>query len=810
MSQANNRFGQVGGAGAAVGNGKRLPPLETKGPSEQKEKGPAEPKKKSKTEKIKEDLAKIEEAVEERDKAKSPENTMGNQKRTSKEPNSPKKTKPAKPPKPAGLGKGVEGDLSLQATSYSFGKKKHFVTNTQKQREIDKLTLDKENANKKLQKSRVLSPLADVKVPKVDKTEAQNHNDDKKPGSLTINLFLSDDAITRAAGAPDSDKRSPSTGGRQLSVQVPLDQLDLLQSLPNGKAKLLPKVGESENEPIDLNKTYPPPQPRPGTPPQKFAQDFSKSVGNGCYSGEPNRTLYRNPADSYQGTVWLMGQAPKTPGRLELPPITAGQAGKFETYVPPSSSYNFSQKNEDEHGDGDHRIRELNEGIERKKKKRKKHRHHQHHSDNHHKDGGQSLQQPGDEKVMQWLEGHEFDVMPSELDPEMEGRMSVNAYDRPSSIMAARPSNLPGAYGHGGAALSGTDLPDMFTIEQIAALKEMQSGMTGVDRYVATPRAWNQDGDDFASGTYTKTPQLDPGLHKQDMPQPYGPGPPSDILRESSSQYVILENRNKTHNSTPRTSRTLQTEQTSYSDPVRKSEMGTQAGGPIREETFYVQGTPHRSVACSTDEDKQNTQRALGGVHSVGIGPEQLTKEDSNPQKESGYSTIRSDGGSNQNKQVSTQNRDNQSQISNTSPSDRNVAIELRPKNVQILKVLRENEELGNSHSVNRRTAHYSSRQGNQEEPSHRRNSSHDDMSHDDSGCPADELDNVLGDEETYTVFLKTKDGAIIGPFQLDIENVEVGLPTAGDLLEEGSSSEAKAKADNSGWLLKNASKLWM
>ena len=790
MSQAQNNASL-----GASGPGKRLPPLETKGPSERKDKGLTDQTKKSKTDKIKEDLVKIEETVRERHKNKSPEhNAMGNQKRVSKEPNSPKKTKPAKPPKPAGLGKCPADDLSLQASSYSFGKKKIFVTNTQKQREIDKLTHEKENTNKKLQKTRVLSPLADV--PKMDKTKIGN--DDRKPGSLTINLFLSDDAIS---SAPEADKKSPSSGGRQLSVQVPLDQLDLLQSLPTGKATILPKIGESETKGIDLNKTYPP--PRPGTPPQRCVQDFSKSVGHGHYHGDPDRSLYRNPAESYQGPVWLMGQAPKNPGRPELPPIKAGQAGNFETYVPPSSSYNFSQKDEDERGHGDHCVRELKNSEERKRKKRKKHKHHdQQHSENHDIDDGETVQQPGDEKVMQWLEGHEFDMESSEMDPETEGRMSVNVYDRPSSVIAPRPSNVPGAYGHGGAAMSGADLPDVFTMEQMAALREMQCGMTGVDRFVATPRAWNQDGDDVVSSTTcTKAHSIDPKMHIQDMPQPYDPGPPSDILKKSS-QHMALEkheNCNKTHNSTPRTSRTLQTEQTSYSDPIRKCEMGTQAGGPVREETFYVQGTPHRSVACSTDEDKQSTQRAPPSVHSVGIGPEELTQEGNNPQENSRFFTIKSDGASNQNQVFSSQNQDNQSQISATSSPDRNVAIELRSKNVQILKVLREDEELGSSHSANRRTARYSSQQDNQAEPRNHRNSSHETC---DSGCPADELDAVLGDDEIYVVFLKTKDGAIIGPFQLDIENVEVGLPTAEDLLGEGSSSETKAKTDNPGWFL--------
>ena len=253
---------------------------------------------------------------------------------------------------------------------------------------------------------------------------------------------------------------------------------------------------------------------------------------------------------------------------------------------------------------------------------------------------GAPEQQPGDEKVMQWLEGHEFDVEPSEMDPELEGRTSV--YERSNSVVVARPSNVPGAYGHGGAALSGTELPEVYTMEQIAAMRDMQSGMTGVDRYVGTPRAWSQHTDDFGNSTYTKMPGVDPmtSMHIKDMPQSYGPGPTSDTLKKSASQ---LENTNQTYNSTPRTSRTLHTQQTSYSDPVRKSEMGTQAGGPLREETFYVQDTPHKSVACSTDEDKENTQQAPCSTRSAGIGPDQFDCEGNNPQNYSGCSTLRSD-----------------------------------------------------------------------------------------------------------------------------------------------------------------------
>ena len=101
----------------------------------------------------------------------------------------------------------------------------------------------------------------------------------------------------------------------------------------------------------------------------------------------------------------------------------------------------------------------------------------------------------------------------------------------------ARPSNVPGAYGHGGAALSGTELPEIFTLEQIAAMRDMQSGMTGVDRHVGTPRAWSQHTDDFGNSTYTKIPAVDATeMHIKDMPQSYGPGPSSDTLKKSASQ----------------------------------------------------------------------------------------------------------------------------------------------------------------------------------------------------------------------------------------------------------------------------------
>ena len=108
-----------------------------------------------------------------------------------------------------------------------------------------------------------------------------------------------------------------------------------------------------------------------------------------------------------------------------------------------------------------------------------------------------------------------------------------------------------------------------------------------------------------------------------------------------------------------------------YSDPVRKSEMGTQAGGPLREETFYVQGTPHRSVACSTGEDKENTQQASCSARSVGIGPGQFDCEGNNPQHDSGCSTLRSDG--KQQIQLSQMQNDSQSQINATASSARNV-----------------------------------------------------------------------------------------------------------------------------------------
>ena len=800
MSQAINTEGIVGGPGPGGLNTKRLPPLETGSSSERKEKKRTE-QNKSKTEKTKEDLARLEEAVKERSKATSPENTMGNQKKVSKERNSPRKTKPSKPPKPVGLTKSGEEDFTLQATSYSLGKKKNFVTNSQKQREIDKLAHDKENSNKKLQKSGILSPLTDAKVPEAKGNEVENKNDeDKRPGSLTINLFLSDEAISQAARVPGSDRRNIGASGRQLSVHLPLDQLDLLQSLPNGRAQPLPKIGESEKEAIDLSKTYPPPQSKPGSPSQNYAEEFSKSIGNGHHKGQSGRSLYRHPSDNYQGPVWLMGQVPRIPGRPELPPIATGQPGNNETYVPPSSSYNFSQKDEDEPRNENHFVHEVKHHGEHRKKK-KKHKHH-------HRDGtkervrhGAPEQQPGDEKVMQWLEGHEFDVEPSEMDPELEGRTSV--YERSNSVVVARPSNVPGAYGHGGAALSGTELPEVYTMEQIAAMRDMQSGMTGVDRYVGTPRAWSQHTDDFGNSTYTKMPGVDPmtSMHIQDMPQSYGPGPTSDTLKKSASQ---LENTNQTYNSTPRTSRTLHTQQTSYSDPVRKSEMGTQAGGPLREETFYVQGTPHKSVACSTDEDKENTQQAPCSARSVGIGPDQFDCEGNNPQNDSGCSTLRSD--EKQQVPLSQMQHDNQLQISATTSPDRNVAVELRSKNVQILKVLREDEELENSHSANRRTAHYSSNNDNKE-TSHRMNSSHNGMSRDDSGCPGDELDTVLSDEETYLVFLKTKDGAMIGPLQLDFDSVEVGLPTHEDILGD-TSSHAKNDSDNSGSYLNKISKI--
>ena len=790
MSQAINTGGLVGGPGPGGLNTKRLPPLETGSSNERKEKKRTE-QKTSKTEKIKEDLARLEEAVKERSNATSPENTMGNQKKVSKEQNSPRKTKPSKPPKPVGLTKRGEEDLTLQATSYSLGKKKNFVTNSQKQREIDKLALDKENSNKKLQKSGILSPLADSKVPEAEDADVENRNDeDKRPGSLTINLFLSDDAISKASGVPGSDRKNLHASGRQLSVHLPLDQLDLLQSLPSGRAQPLPKIGESEKEVIDLSKTYPPPQPKPGSPSQKY----SKIIGNGHHEGQTGRSLFRHPSDSYHGPVWLMGQAPKVPGRPELPPIATGQPGINETYVPPSSSYNFSQKDDDEPRNEDHFIRDVKYHREHRKK-RKKHKHH-------HRDGaeervrrGAPEQQPGDEKVMQWLEGHEFDVEPSEMDPELEGRTSV--YERSSSVVAVRPSNVPGGYGHGGAALSGTELPEVFTMEQIATMRDMQSGMTGVGRYVGTPRAWSQHTEEFGNSTYTKVPAVEStGMHIKNIPQSNEPGSSSDILKKSASQFVILENTNQTHNSTPRTSRTLLTQQTSYSDPIRKSEMGTQTGGPLREETFYVQGTPHRSVACSTDEDKENTQQATPSARSVGIGPDQFDcGGTNNPQNDSGCSTLRSDG--KQQAPLSQMQHDSQSQTSAAPSSDRNIAVELRSKNVQILKVLREDEELENSHSANRRTAHYSSNDDNKE-TNHRMNSSHDGMSRDDSGYPGDELDTVLGDEETYLVFLKTKDGAMIGPLQLDIDSVEVGLPTHEDILGD-TASHGKNDSDNSG-----------
>ena len=789
MSQAINidTGGLVGGPGPGGLNTKRLPPLETRSSGERKEKKLTE-QKKTKTEKIKEDLARLEEAVKERSNAASPEITMGNQKKASKEQNSPRKTKPSKPPKPVDLTKRGEEDLTLQATSYSLGKKKNFVTNSQKQREIDKLAHDKENSSKKLLKSGILSPLTDTKIPEAKDNDVENKNDeDKRPGSLTINLFLSDEAISKAAGAPNSDKGNLGASGRQLSVHLPLDQLDLLQSLPSGRTQPLPKIGESKKEGIDLSKTYPPPQPKPGSPQQKYALEFSKSVGNGHHTGQTGKSLYRHPSDSYQGPIWLMGQVPKVAGRPELPPIVTGQQGNNETYVPPTSSFNTLQKNEDQLRNENNFVRDVKHHGEHRKK-RKKHKHQ-------HRDGteerlrhGAPEQQPGDEKVMQWLQGHEFDVEPSELDPELEGRTSV--CERSSSVVAARPSNVPGAYGHGGAALPGTELPEVFTMEQIAAMRDMQSGMTGVDRYVGTPRAWSQHTDDFGNSTYAKMPLVDPtGLHNKDMPQSYDICPSSDTLKKSSCQLVMLENTNQTHNSTPRTSRTLPTQYTSYSDPVRKSEMETQAGGPLREETFYVQGTPHRSVACSTDEDKENTQQAPSTARSVGIGPDQFDCGGNNPQNDSGYSTLRYDGI--QQVQLSQTQQDSQSQISATTSSDRNVALELRSKNVQILKVLRE-EELENSHSAKCRTAHYSSNNDNKE-TNHHMNSSRDD-----SGYPGDELDTVLGDEETYVVFLKTKDGAIIGPLQLDIDSVEVGLPTHQDILGDAS-SHVKNDSDNSG-----------
>ena len=237
MSHAISTEGLVGGPGPGGLNTKRLSPLEIGSSSERKEKKRTE-QKKSKTENIKEDLARLEEAVKERSNTTSPENTMGNQKKVSKEQNSPRKTKPSKPPKPVGLTKRGEEDLTLQATSYSLGKKKHFVTNSQKQREIDKLAHDKENSNKKLQKSGFLSPLTDAKELKTKDNDVENKNDeDKKPGSLTINLFLSDEAISQAAGVPGSDRRNLGASGRQLSVHLPLDQLDLLQSLPSGRAQ---------------------------------------------------------------------------------------------------------------------------------------------------------------------------------------------------------------------------------------------------------------------------------------------------------------------------------------------------------------------------------------------------------------------------------------------------------------------------------------------------------------------------------------------------------------------------------------------
>ena len=92
MSQAINTEGLVGGPGPGGLNTKRLPPLETGSSSERKEKKRTE-QNKSKTEKIKEDLARLEEAVKERSSATSPENTMGNQKKLSKEQNSPQEDK---------------------------------------------------------------------------------------------------------------------------------------------------------------------------------------------------------------------------------------------------------------------------------------------------------------------------------------------------------------------------------------------------------------------------------------------------------------------------------------------------------------------------------------------------------------------------------------------------------------------------------------------------------------------------------------------------------------------------------------------
>ncbi len=816
---------------------------------------------------------------------------MANQKVVEKqEPNSPRKVKPLKPPKPANLASASKTsltpkpgnlasisksslggrvspdkkptyDLSLQATSYSFGKKKNFVSNTQKQREVQKGLSEKDLNNKKTlaQKGGVLSPIPDARVPphpsqtrvppplgavqgagKSEEGSARKEasDTDQKSGSLTINLFLSDDALAKSQNIGDRKGQGLSSSmGRQLSVQVPLDQLDLLQSLPTGKARPLPEIGDDDREAaradsrigksVALNKSYPPPRPRSGSasPQRRPPPDLSQSMGPGSrldgaghtpYQGQRPDTKASNPRDvytSYQSPAWVLGQTPKTPGRPELPPISNdGQV------LPPSMSYNFSHNQMDGPGmDGLHYVHEAHvshrshsrsehqTSSTHHRKKKRKHKHHRNSERDSADPDHPPRQQSGDEKVMHWLEQHQFDEPDaSDLDPEMEGRQSGTLY-RQNTVVASRPGNMPGIYANDGAAISGAELPDVFTPAQMLALKQMQAGMLGVDRYVGTPRAWNQDIDTGSenysnlreeSRKYPNMPPIDRGN------QPITPSYAMENhnlneshRRSKRSQYTPLQNPNQAC-STPRTSRTLRTETSAYSDPVKKSDMGTQAGGPNREETFYVSGTPHRSIACSTEEDKNSVHNgALGNANSVGTGtasvgtgpttPRGTMDNNSQLNQDSGFSTLPPD------QAPPSISMDTRSQVSTPSSMGRGNAIELRSKNLQILKVVREEEELENCNSAqhHRRTAQSSNRNPADNSIHIPIGQPHDDiMSHDqDSGFPGDEgssnLDALLGDDETYVVFLKTSEGAVIGPFQLDIDSVHMGLPTPADIL---------------------------
>ncbi len=735
MNQTRKAVGQTKFEGDGVGLPKKLPPLNIQDSRKQTDK--AARRQQSKTEEISGETSKTQDIAG----AKSSEKGMGNRKQSVKDPSSPKKVKPTKPPKPDGLAQRARGDLSLSATHYSLERKKTFVTNTQKQREIDKLTNSQENAHKNAQKSTDgTTPSGESKLPGVDQLETDSEAPSStKPGSVTINLFVGGELLTKAASATDVDPKSLSGSGRQLSLQLPLDQLDLLQSLPNihkTASKPLAQVSERERESLDSSQTYPSPSVNSNSQGAKYeAQIPSEQVGLEnknkdshlhADADEAGSKQAVQPQYGHRGPVWLMGGPPQTPGRPELPPIRTDS----RMYVPPSSTEKFSQRGDENQEEALHDTYET-KAKKFNRKRRRKHRrqfgqqsHHQLQDQEPHQENGGPVQQPGDEKVMMWLDEHEFEVTPSEMDQYAQDRFSVSSsFDRLPSA-----AQVHGSY----------EDERVFKMQQMVALRQMQSQMTGANRQVRTPLAWSQDGDDFTENhDHNKA-------HRGDR---YGP---ESFMGTKRSSHPRTDHYHRGQRPTETTAENFQSMQEKpIADSLHKNDMGTQADDPATE-------LANQRMQCSN----QDTQKIVTSVHNDSV------------HDESGYSTWNSTT-------RSDQRAFSRSQVSGTSSHDRPTAPESRSKNVPTLKVLREDEELGHSNSATYRTAHYRSNFDDQRQTASKKGNKSD------MPQVSNELDMLLGDEESYVLLLKTQDGAVLGPFQLDIDNVEIGFPTFADVLDE-------------------------